>query len=117
MPRKLNALGAHQNVHAGAIKRCTKGVGMQRLTPLVIRLLMAVPAVLRVQKGGRLKKVTALDCRVPWQRNLVLDKWKLVEGAHMVRVGLANARFYRLLIFRARFGNVFRACERPDKED
>lgn len=46
MARKLDALRARQNVHAGPIERRTKRVRMQRLTPFGISLRMASATVL-----------------------------------------------------------------------
>ena len=50
--REFDALGAHENVDAGAIERRAEGIGMQRLAPLVVGLLVAVPAVSRIGKGA-----------------------------------------------------------------
>ncbi len=53
--RVLNALGAFENVDAGAIEGRAEGIGMQRFAPLRIGFLMAMGAV-----GGR-RKCSGVD--------------------------------------------------------
>src|SRR5580658_5874259 len=48
--RKFNALRSQQNIHAGAVERCAKGVGMQRLAPLAIGFRVTSAAVFRGRK-------------------------------------------------------------------
>jgi hypothetical protein len=58
---EFDALGADKNVDAGAVERGAEGVGVERLAPLVIGLLVAVPAVLGIGKGACRKEVLAFD--------------------------------------------------------
>src|ERR1700752_2592999 len=53
---EFDALRPNENIDAGAIEWCPERVGVQRLAPLVIRLLMAMPAVVGAWKRRRLKK-------------------------------------------------------------
>ena len=64
---------------------------MQRLPPLVIGLLMAVSAVLRVGERAGLKKITALGSGVTGYRNASLGKWKIIGLAHFVCVCFASS--------------------------
>ena len=61
MAGKFDPLGAEQDVYAGAVERRAEGVGVQRLTPLVIGLLVAVPAILGIGKGACRQKFLAFD--------------------------------------------------------
>jgi len=81
---KLNALGANENVDAGAVERGAEGVGVQRLSPLVIGLLVAVAAVLGVGKGACGQEVLAFDGCVAGGRNLVLAEGEGIGRADFV---------------------------------
>ena len=82
--RKFDPLGAKQNIHAGAIKRRAEGIGVQRLAPLVVSLLVAMTAVRSVRKSVCREKFAAFDSRVSRRRDGFGSKGKTV--------GLANAR-------------------------
>src|SRR5271170_7524928 len=69
MPRELNAPGLDQNVDAGAIERRSKRIGVQGLTPLVVRLLMAMPTVGCVRKGPWFDKGVSFDRCISRKRN------------------------------------------------
>lgn len=66
---------------------------MQRLTPLVIRLLVAVAAVFRGREGPGLDEVVALNGRVAGQRDVVGSELKFVGLADVVGVRLAGPVF------------------------
>ena len=73
---------------------------MQRLTPLVIGLLVAMAAVLRIGKGVRLNEIVAYRGGISGHGDLAFDERKVVGLAHLVRVGFANFGFIRLCILR-----------------
>ncbi len=61
MAGEFDPLGAGKDVDAGAVERRAEGVGVQRLTPLVVGLLVAVPAVFGIGKGACRQKFLAFD--------------------------------------------------------
>src|SRR5580698_10888300 len=77
---------------------------MQRLSPLVVGLLMAVPAILCRKKGRRLQKVVSLDSRISGQREVTFQKWIVISSPHVVCVGLAHLRFFLARVFSAGSG-------------
>ena len=63
---------------------------MQCLAPLVIRLLMAMSAILRVREGSGLNEIIAFDRRVPGHSKLVLAEAVVVGSTHLVGVFFAR---------------------------
>ena len=98
MPRELDPLRPHNDVHAGAIERRPEGIGMQRLAPLVVRLLMAVAAVSRIGKGAGLEKVATNGRGIARHRKLVFAKRETIGLSNLVSIGLANARLFSDLV-------------------
>ena len=88
MAREFNPLGANENVDAGAVEGSPEGVGVERLTPLVIGLLVAMTAVGGVGKCRWLEEVSTLGGGVSGQRNLVFSEGEVVGLADHVRVCL-----------------------------
>jgi hypothetical protein len=64
VPGKLNSFGAKKNIHACPIERRAESIGVQSLAPLVIRLLVAVAAILGIWKSPRLQEIIALGGRI-----------------------------------------------------
>ncbi len=109
VPGKLNSFGAKQNIHARPVERCAESIGVQRLAPLVIRLLVAVTAIFGIWKGPRLQEIVAFRSGIAGHSDFVFGKWKVVGLAYLIRVGLARFRLVR--------GGVYcseRATDRPD---
>src|SRR5277367_3512219 len=94
----FNPLCPDQDIDTGAVKRCPESIGMQRLTPLMVCLLVAMAAVFSIRKGSWFKKVATLSGRVSGQRNIVFRKGKTICFSNLVSVCLAYARFCRTLV-------------------
>ena len=112
--RELNPLGADQDIDAGAVERRPEGVGVQRLTPLVVGLLVAVAAVGGVGKGAWLEKVPTFGGGVSGQRNLVFCEGEVVGLADLIRVGLANIGLLRAGVVSA--ADSLHADDRDDRK-
>ncbi len=63
---------------------------MQCLAPLVVGLLMAMSAILRVGKSSRLNKVIAFDRRIPGHSKLVCAKAVAVGSTNLIGVFFAR---------------------------
>src|SRR5579875_3442926 len=91
MAGKFNALRADQKIDAGAIKRSAEGIGVQRLTPLLVRFLVAMRTILRRRKGPWLDKSSALALGVPGHEGLVLAKAKIVTFTDTIGICFLDA--------------------------
>ena len=94
--RKFNSLGADQDVHAGAIERRAESIGVQRLAPLVVRLLVAMAAVGGIGKGAGSRKSPPSAAALPGSEILSFAKGKLyvsrILSAYALRaIGLLRA--------------------------
>ncbi len=72
---------------------------MQRLTPLVVRLLVAVAAVGRIGKGAGLEKIAADRGGIAGHRKLVFAKREIIGLANLFGVSFANACLFSDLVF------------------
>src|SRR5580658_1615407 len=72
--RELDALLAPQYVDARPVKRRSKRVRVQRLPPMIVRLLVASFAIRRLRKRSRLNEVISLDGRVPRRGYVALSE-------------------------------------------
>ena len=95
MPRKFDSLGAQQNVHARPIERRTKRVRMQRLPPLMVSFLVAMPAVLSIQEGTRLQKVPPHRGSVSGHGYLSVSEREVIALAHLFGICLAKSFLIR----------------------
>jgi hypothetical protein len=77
---ELDALGPQQNVDAGSIEGCSKGIGVQRLAPLAVRFPMTASAIRRRQESFRLNEIAAFDGQVAGRRDVPGPKRKLYVG-------------------------------------
>jgi hypothetical protein len=89
VPGELDALGAQQNVDAGAIEGRAKGVRVQRLAPLAVGFLMTASAIRSRQEGLRLNEIVAFDGRVARRRDFVGPEAEIVGRAYFGGVGFA----------------------------
>ena len=74
---------------------------MQRLTPLMICLLVAMAAVSSIGKSARWKKVVALHSGVAGKRDIAFAERKIIGFANLVCVYLAHNSFCCALVLRA----------------
>jgi hypothetical protein len=74
---KLDPLCPYQDIDAGAIERRAEGIGMQRLAPLMICLLVAMAAVSGIWKSARFKKFVPFTAALPGNEILSFPKGKL----------------------------------------
>ena len=86
MPRRLRAFCLDQQVYILAIEGCPKRIRMQRLTPLVVRSLVAVPAILRRGKCSRLDKIIAFNLGITRQKRLTRRNLKTVALTNPRRI-------------------------------
>ena len=97
MTGKLDSLGSQQDVDAVAIEGRTERVGVERLAPLVVRLLVAMSAVLGIRKRGRLQKIIAL-CRCDFRASRYFlcrtESYSVsrILSAYALRCGFLSAR-------------------------
>ena len=99
MAGELDALGADEDVDAGAVERSAEGVGVQRLAPLVVGLLVAVPAVFCIRVGAGGQKFFTFNGRVSGRRDIVGAEYKIVGlvdliGVKFAVVGGGSARVF-----------------------
>ena len=96
VPRELDAFGADQDVDAGPVERRAERVGVQRLTPLVVGLFVAMAAILRLRKSAGLNELVALDGSIAGQRQVVLAETKIVGLPYLDRSNSCVSRLCRL---------------------
>jgi hypothetical protein len=98
MARELDSLGVEEDVDAGAVKRSPKRIAMQGLLPLMIGLLVAVPAVRSIRKGIRLQERVAFDGSISRHRHLAFAEREVVALAYLFGILLALASWSALSV-------------------
>src|ERR1700722_2980554 len=86
MSRELYAFRTRQNIDAGPVEGRAKRVGMQRLAPLVVRLFVAMSAVLSLGKSAGLNEIVGIGASVTWKCEVVLAEAKIVSLANFFGV-------------------------------
>ena len=79
MSREFDAFSTHQNVDARSVERRAKRVRVQRLTPLVVGLFVAMATILGLRKSTGLNELIAHGGGVAGEREVVLAETK-IEG-------------------------------------
>ena len=89
VPRVFDAFRPDENVDAGAIKRRSKRIRVQRLAPLVVGLLVTMRAVGCVRKSSGLNEIVSFNGYVARRGELVCAKAVVVAGANLVGIFFA----------------------------
>src|ERR1700678_2787119 len=78
---ELNAFCSRQDVYTGTVERRAEGVRVQGLTPLGVRLLVAVSTIRSLGKSPGLYEIVALNGRVAWCGEFVVAEVEVIALA------------------------------------
>ena len=92
---EFDSFGSDEDVNASPVEGSAKRVGVQRLAPLVVRLLVTVAAVVGRGKRVWLQEGVADYGRITWGRDIVRAEGEVVSFADFVGVQLTSCILIR----------------------
>src|SRR5580698_1601578 len=90
MAREFDSLGLGEDIEAGAVEGIAECVGMQRLPPQMIGLLVTMTAITGWQKRVRLDKGVAFHRRIAGRRDLAFAEGEVVALGYLGGVLLTH---------------------------